>query len=232
VADDVHVEESPVGPVLRTTEDTELAILYLHGEPDGLDPVLGHASELARWTGATVVCPRYRPAFPAALIDAHSGYSYCQAVGQVVVIGERLGAALATAMLVQLRDSEATPPSCAVLLSALLDLTLDTRSLVFNARADEIAQLRRRINEYARGTALTDARLSPLYANLHGLPPMQLLATGTDPLLDDSLAFATRAARSRVPIDLHVWPETASFHDAAIPAIAKFISAHDSTTRA
>lgn len=225
MATEVTVEESPVGPVLRPAQDTELVILYLHGEPDGPDPILGRATELAERTGATVVCPRYRLAFPAAVIDAHAAYSYCQAAGPVVVVGAGLGAALATAMVVQLRDSEATAPRGVVLVSALLDLTLETRSLIFNATADDIARLRRRITEFARGTALTDARLSPLYANLHGLPPMQLLVAGTDPLLDDSLAFATRAARSRVPIDLRVWPESASFDAEAIPSIAAFTTA-------
>src|SRR5438093_13562086 len=136
MASDLSVEESAVGPVLRPTKETELVVLYLHGEPDGPDAIPAAAGRLALLTGATVVCPRYRTAFPGALIDAHSGYSYCQAAGPVVVLGEGLGAALATAMLVQLRDSEATPPRCAVLLSGLLDLTLDTKSLLFNASTD------------------------------------------------------------------------------------------------
>lgn len=212
-----------------------MVILYLHGEQDGPEPVLDLAGRLALLTRATVVCPRYRPAFPAALIDAHSAYSYCQAAGPVMVLGEGLGAALATAMLAQLRDSEATPPRCAVLLSALLDLTLETKSLLFNASTDptfDISELRRRVTDYARGTSLTDSRLSPLYANLHGLPPMKVLAAGTDPLLDDSLAFATRAARSLVPIDLRVWPDTDSFRTEAMAAVAGFVSAWNPATRA
>ncbi|WP_206077898.1 alpha/beta hydrolase [Prauserella endophytica] len=235
MGDDVSVEESPVGPVIRPAEDTELVILYLHGNQDGPEPALDLARRLALLTGATVVCPRYRSAFPAALIDAHSGYSYCQAAGPVVVLGEGIGAALATAMLVQLRDSEATSPRCAVLLSALLDLTLETKSLLFNASTDpafDIIALRQRVTAYARNTPLTDSRLSPLYANLHGLPPIQLLAAGTDPLLDDSLAFATRAARSRVTVDLQVWPENTSFRAEAVQAMADFIRAKHPAMRA
>jgi monoterpene epsilon-lactone hydrolase len=228
VRTEIGVEESHVGPVLHPVNDSGMVLLYLAGDPGGSERALASAERLALLTGATVVCPRYRPSFPAALIDAHSGYSYSQAAGPVVVVGERMGAALATAMLVQLRDSEATQPRCAVLLSALLDLTLETKSLQFNAGNDpefDVADLRRRVVEYARGTPLTDSRLSPLYANLHGLPPVQLLVAGTDPLLDDSLAFATRAARSRVTVDLHVYPETANFDADAGPAIAGFIKA-------
>ena len=56
---------------------------------------------------------------------------------------------------------------------------------------------------------LTDPLLSPVYANLHGLPPIQLLVAGTDPLLDDWLVFVTRATRSGVPVDLRVAEDAA-----------------------
>jgi len=86
-------------------------------------------------------------------------------------------------------------------------------SLLLNAAADptcDAGRLRRHAARYAAGTAPTDAALSPLYGSLHGLPPVQLVAAGTDLLLDDSLAFAARAARSGVTVDLRVWPDAAS----------------------
>ncbi|NKQ51540.1 alpha/beta hydrolase [Amycolatopsis sp. K13G38] len=235
MANDVTVEESTVGPVVHPRDESDLVVLYLHGDEHGPDAVLGDGRQLALLTGAMIVCPRYRPRFPASIIDAHAAYRYCQAAGPVVVVGEGLGASLATAMLVQLRDSEATAPRCAVLQSALLDLTLETRSLAFNAAVNpgfDVAALRRRVSEYARGTALSDDRLSPLYANLHGLPPMRLLVAGTDPLLDDSLAFATRAARSRVRLDLRVWPDQAGFQAESILAMADFVTAQHAAPRA
>lgn len=233
---DVRVEETHVGPVLFPREDTDLVILYLHGNPDSPDPALDMAAPLADLTGAAVVCPRYRATFPAALVDAHLAFRYCQAVGSVVVVvGERLGAALAAALLVQLRDSEATPPRCAVLLSAVLDLSLETKSLRFNASADplfDISALQRRVADYVQDTSLTDSRLSPLHANVHGLPPVQVLTAGTDPLLDDSLAFAMHAARSRVAVDLRVWPESGSCRAEATSTVAGFIAAHIATPEA
>jgi hypothetical protein len=82
-----------------------------------------------------------------------------------------------------------------VLSSALFDLTLEAPSLSLNAAADpkfDLAGLARRVRRYAAGAAPTNPLLSPLYGNLHGLPPLQLLVAGNDPLLDDSLAFASR----------------------------------------
>lgn len=229
VESELNVEVSPVGPVVRPRNAGELVVLYLHGRQDlsaDAKSVPDRAEQLALRTGATVVCGRYRSAFPDALEDVHAAYRYCQIAGPVVVAGERIGAGLAAALLVQLRDSGAALPRCAVLVSALLDLTMQAKSLLLNAAADpsfDVIDLRRRVADYAGGAQLTDARISPLYANLHGLSPVQLLVAGTDPLLDDSLAFAMRASRSRVAVDLQVWPDAAGLHAKAVEAMADFI---------
>jgi len=243
---DVRVDESPAGPVVRppvtrtATQNTpgpaETVVLYLHSDrylSSTGEPVPGSARRLALRTGATVVCGRYRPAFPAALEDVYAGYCSSQAAGPVVVVGERAGAQLAAALLIRLRDSGAAPPRCAVLVSALLDLSMQAPSLRLNAAADptfDAARLRRRVTRYAAGTAPTDPVLSPLRANLHGLPPVQLLVAGTDLLLDDSLAFAARAARSGVTVDLRVRPDAASLQTEAVPAMTDFITTWAPTT--
>jgi epsilon-lactone hydrolase len=229
VASDIRVEESPVGPVVHPADQSGRVILYLHGDADP-DSTMDTAELLARSTGATVVCPRYRATFPDAFDDTRAGYRYCKHAGPVTVVGERIGAGLAAALLVHLRDLGTTLPRSAVLVSGLLDLTMRANSLLLNARADpasDVTRLKQRVADYAGGAVLTDPLLSPLYANLHGLPPVQLLVAGTDPLLDDSLAFATRAARSRVTVDLRVWPDATSLSAGAYPAMTGFITAQD-----
>ena len=225
---DVLVEHAPAGPVLRPADQSGAVILYL---PAGPEPDLGTATRLAELTGSTVLCCRYRSRFPDALRDVQDGYRHCQDArhrqdaGSVVVAGERMGAGLAAALLVQLRDSGAGLPRCAVLVSALLDLTMQAKSLRLHAGGDaptKITELRRRIADYAGGAMLTDPYLSPLYANLHGLAPVRLVVAGTDPLLDDSLTFATRAARSGVEVDLRVRPDAVGFDTAA--AIAELVA--------
>jgi monoterpene epsilon-lactone hydrolase len=230
VASDLSVEESAVGPVVRPPHATELTVLYLHGNADlsaGPTSALDMAKSLARATEATVVCCSYRPSFPAALEDVRAAYRCCQNIGPVAVAGERMGAGLAAALLVHLRDEGATPPRCAVLVSALLDLTMQSRSLFLNASTDptfDVITLRQRVADYAGGAPLTDSRVNPLCANLHGLPPTQILVAGTDPLLDDSLSFAARAAHDRVPVDVRVWPDSANLQAEIIPAIATFVA--------
>jgi acetyl esterase/lipase len=236
VANDLRIEASPVGPVARPPDPAETVILYLHGDRDLTSTpkaALDLAGRLALRAGAAVVCARHRPTFPAALEDVQAAYRHCRTLGPVVVAGERVGAGLAAALLIRLRDLGAPLPRCAVLVSALLDLTLEAPSLMFNAGADptfDVVELRHHVSRYTAGTALTDPLVSPLFANLHGLPPVQLLAAGTDPLLDDSLAFAARAARSGVTVDLRVLQDATTLQHEAVTTMAPFLAGDHSDT--
>jgi acetyl esterase/lipase len=186
------------------------------------------AERLAVMTGASVVCPRRRSTYPAAFQDVRVAYQYAKQVGPVTVVGEQVGAGLAAGLMVHLRDLGRPVPRRAVLVSALLDLTMQANSLLLNSRADpssDVKRLRQWAADYAGNAVLTDPLLSPLHANLHGLPPMQLLVAGTDPLLDDSLAFATRAARSGVMVDLRVWPDRSTLVAESLNAMTEFIAA-------
>ena len=227
----VLVEEGPLGLIVRPRGGARGPIvLYVPGDrllSGSVEAGLGTAGRLAGRLGTTVICARYRPWFPAALDDVHAAYTGCGDTDPVVVAGEGIGAGLAASLLVRLRDSGAPVPRRAALLSPLLDLSLQAGSLQLNAAADpefDLAELRRRVAVYAAGTAPTDPLLSPLFANLHGLPPVQLLVAGTDPLLDDSLAFAARAARSGVTVNLQVRPDAAALRTTALPQMAAFIA--------
>ena len=220
-----------MGVVVRPPNPTGTVVLYLPGDrrlSGVLEPAPGLVEQLALRTGSVVVRPRHRTAFPAALEDVHSAYDYCRDLGPVAVVGERQGAGLAAALLLRLRDLGEPSPLCGVLVSALLDLTMQSPSLALNATADptfDVVELGRWARRYAAGTAPTNPLLSPLLANLHGLPPIQLLVAGTDPLLDDSVEFANRAARSGVTVDLHVRPDAAALRAEALTAMAAFIRA-------
>jgi acetyl esterase/lipase len=164
--------------------------------------------------------------FPVAFEDVRAAYRRCKPAGRVSLVGERMGAGLAAALLVYLRDLGASLPRCAVLVSGLLDLTMRANSLMLNARAEptlDVTQIKQLVSDYAGAATLTNPLLSPLYANLHGLAPVQLLVAGTDPLLDDSLGFAARAARSGVEVDLRVSRDAAALAATMVEAAASFI---------
>jgi acetyl esterase/lipase len=89
---------------------------------------------------------------------------------------------------------------------------------------------------YLGHTPAQDPGASPLYASLHGLPPLQLHVGRDEILLDDSLRYAERAADAGVAVALHVWdgmphvfPNTTGLLEAADDAMAlmaAFIATH------
>ncbi|MET9968997.1 alpha/beta hydrolase fold domain-containing protein [Streptomyces sp. NPDC006356] len=232
MASEVRVGEGPFGPEVRPEGGgAEQTVLYLHGDPrlaGTPQDALPTARELARLTGYAVVCARYRPRFPEALHDVYAAWEHCHGLGPTAVAGKRLGGALAAGLLLRLRDEDAAPPSCAVLSSPLLDFTLDAPSLLLNAAADrtvDVESLRIRAAAYAGGASRSDPLLSPLHGNLHGLPPLQLHAAGTEVLLDDTLSFATRAAHSGVAVDARIYEDLSAQGLRQVGATAEFLRA-------
>ncbi|MGP2441202.1 alpha/beta hydrolase fold domain-containing protein [Streptomyces sp. JW3] len=234
MAGEVRVEEGPFGPEVRPEGAAGgPSVLYLHGDPrlaGTPQDALPSARELTRLTGQAVVCARYRPRFPQSLDDVYAAWEYCHERGPVAVAGKRLGGALAAGLLLRLRDAGAPLPTRAVLTSPLLDFTLDAPSLHVNAVADrtvDAGALPVRAAAYAGAAPRDHPLLSPLHGNLHGLPPLQLHVAGTEVLLDDSLAFATRAAHSGVAVDLRVYEDLSAQGLKALGATAAFLAAPD-----
>ncbi|MFF9204635.1 alpha/beta hydrolase fold domain-containing protein [Streptomyces sp. NPDC014986] len=232
MASEVRVEEGLFGPETRPEgAAAEQTVLYVHGDPrlaGTPQDALPTARELTRLTGQAVVCARYRPHFPQALEDVYAAWEYCHDRGPVAVAGKRLGGALAAGLLLRLRDGGAPLPTCAVLTSPVLDLTLDAPSLLLNAVADRTVDaetLPVRAAAYAGSTPRDHPLLSPLHGNLHGLPPVQLHAAGTEVLLDDTLSFATRAAHSGVAVDLRVYEDLSAQGLRQLGAMAVFLNA-------
>ncbi|MEU9242690.1 alpha/beta hydrolase fold domain-containing protein [Streptomyces sp. NPDC048385] len=231
MASEIRVQEGPFGPEVHPGGGTAAqTLLYLHGDPRlGGTPqdALPTARELAVRTGHTVVCARYRRRFPEALDDVRAAWEHCHGQGAAAVLGKRLGGTLAAGLLLCLRDAGAAQPSCAVLTSPLLDFTLEAASLLHNAAADRTVDaetLSVRAAGYAGATDRSHPLLSPLHGNLHGLPPLQLHAAGTEVLLDDSLAFATRAAHSGVAVDLRIYEDASALGLRQLAATAQFLS--------
>jgi monoterpene epsilon-lactone hydrolase len=237
VAGDVRVETLPVG-LLATPEhdasqdrnggpdDARDVILYLPPVGSETTAAARRTEQLARLLRTTVLAVRYRPQHPQARQDAMAAYRHAEGLGRVNVLGGRLGGTVAAALLLHLRDEGEPPPRCAVLVSAPLDLTLQANSVFMNDLADralDIAELHRQVDAYCGTASRSDPLVSPLKGNLHGLGPVLLLAAGTDLSVDDSLAFATRAARSGVEVQMRIWPEAVDLIAASAYATGEFV---------
>lgn len=113
------------------------------------------------------------------------------------------------AALVALRDAGSPLPRGGICLSPWVDLTLSGASMQEKANADPIldrVSLARYAAAYAGPTRLTAPLLSPLYADLCGLPPL-LIQAGTDEvLLDDAVRLSHAASQAGVDVTLALWP--------------------------
>ncbi|QGZ60537.1 alpha/beta hydrolase [Paraburkholderia acidisoli] len=207
-------------------------ILYLHGGGYYFCSPRTHraiAFGLAKRTDADCFSLAYRLApehpFPAAHDDALAAYRRLLAEGvpasSIVIAGDSAGGGLALATLVALRDAGDALPAGAILFSPWTDLAATGASIRDNDGRDPMfcGDVFARIAPLYLGT--TDAAhpyVSPLYADLHGLPPLSLYAGSTETLLDDTRRVAERARAAGVSVDCeiapnlpHIWPIYAPF---------------------
>lgn len=176
------------------------------------------AASLARATKSRVLMPEYRLApehpYPAALKDALIAFRWLTGAGgvhagNVVVAGDSAGGGLAIAMLMALRSAGAWMPRAAVLMSPWTDLSVSSPSYVQMRRRDP-SITREDLIEcaecYSGERSIRDPMLSPLFADLEGLPPILIHAGGEEIMLDDSRLFADRARAHGVDVTYKAWP--------------------------
>ncbi len=196
-------------------------ILFLHGGGYALGSCITHRDLLARLAQATgwrVLAINYRLApenpFPAGLEDAVSAYGWLLAQGlaphQIVLAGDSSGGGLSLATLLKLRDVGVPLPLAGVLISPWVDLALTGESLQSRANLDPLVSrevLREMAGYYLGNHDPTHPLASPLYAELHGLPPLLIQVGDHELLLSDATRLAERAKQAGVTVQLEIWEE-------------------------
>ena len=197
------------------------AILYLHGGAYTLGSINTHremVARLSRSTGMRALIINYRLApehpYPAALEDATTAYRWLLAQGndpaRILIAGDSAGGGLTLAALIALRDAGEPLPAGAVCLSPWTDLTCSGDSIQTKAQDDLILTLEnlsRSARSYAGEHDLRSPLISPLFADLSGLPPL-LIQVGTDEiLLDDARRIVEKAQTAGVDVTLEIWEE-------------------------
>jgi acetyl esterase/lipase len=76
-----------------------------------------------------------------------------------------------------------------------------------------------RVNDYVGATDPADPMISPVFADLHGLPPLLVQAGSNEVLLDDALRLAARAANHDVAVTLDVTPGVPHLFQAFAPML-------------
>jgi epsilon-lactone hydrolase len=222
---DVTVTEAVLGgvPTAEITVDglePRHVVLYFHGGVYVMgDASLAAdlASQVGRRTRAKVISVDYRLApehpYPAAIDDALAAYEALldngTAPSDIVFAGESAGGGLAIATLVNARDHQLPQPAAAFVMSPYADLTLAGTTLETKGKADPLLSreaLQARVADYTAGQDAALGLISPIFADLSGLPPLIIQAGTHEVLLDDALRLAQRAATADVAVTLDVSP--------------------------
>jgi len=197
-------------------------ILHMHGGGFSLGSAagsVGFVSDLARKAGMSAITVDYRLApehpYPAALQDVAAVYQALlqreTSGAQIVVSGESAGGNLALELLIAGKQRGMEMPAAMVLFSPMTDLTVTGDSYTTKADADPnitAAAIQTRANDYLNGTGTdpADPLVSPIFADLTGLPPLLVQAGSHEVLLDDATQLATRAAANDVAVTLDITP--------------------------
>ncbi|OON68590.1 alpha/beta hydrolase [Hymenobacter sp. CRA2] len=194
--------------------DEQRVLLYLHGGAyvmGSLNTHRGFIGALAQRSGLRALSADYRKApenpFPAALEDALAAWQWLLAQGyrpeDILLAGDSAGGGLVLALLVHLRDAGQALPAAALCFSPWTDLALPpgaASAATSEAGLVEALEIRAWGQQYAGATPLTNPLLSPLYAELHQLPPLLLQVSDGELLYTDTLALAARARAAGVPV--------------------------------
>jgi epsilon-lactone hydrolase len=199
--------------------DAERVMLYLHGGNYMLGSLTSHRDLVARLTAAAgmrCLFIEYRRApehvFPAALNDALAAYLWLLARGtkseHLVLAGDSAGGGLILALLQVVREKNVPMPAGAALLSPWTDLggTVESRTTRDATDPTFTGKAINALSSFYAGTEdLQNPLISPIYADLHGFPPLRIDVGQDEVFLDDSLQVADHARAAQVSVELTVW---------------------------
>ncbi|KQV81949.1 alpha/beta hydrolase [Rhizobium sp. Root1220] len=226
VEEDIDLEPVDVDGIsgewsLAPGSDPSRVLLFFHGGGYCSGSIQSHrrlVTEAGRAAGIRTLAVAYRLApenpFPAALEDAIAAWRFLRrqdfAAENIVVGGDSAGGGITLSLLTGLRDEGAALPACGWLISPWTDLTMSGTTLATKDAIDPIihtAYLGELADAYlGLGIDRTDPRVSPLHADLKGLPPLLVQVGSAETLLADATRLAAAAGGADVAVTLEIWP--------------------------
>ena len=205
---------------LAPGSDPSRVLLFFHGGgycSGSIESHRGMVTAVGRAAGVRTLAVAYRLApehpFPAAIEDARAAYGFLLdhgiAAPNIALGGDSAGGGLTLALMTGLRDAGKPLPGCAWLVSPWVDLQMTGASLAAKADVDPLiskSYLEELASDYLAGADAANPLVSPLNADLAGLPPLLVQVGSAETLLDDAVRIARRAGAADVRINLEVWP--------------------------
>ena len=193
-----------------------VTVLYIHGGGFSFYPRAydNFIALIALATKSRMFVPEYRFSpeyrFPAQLEDALAAYRWLLQAGtdpdRLIVGGDSAGGNLTVALLVAARDSNLPLPSLAFALSPPTDFEITEFR---NEECDWIdsRMLLKWADWYCDRAERRNSLVSPLHADLRGLPPIYLQAGRAEVLYDSIRHFADRARSQGANVVLEAWDD-------------------------
>jgi epsilon-lactone hydrolase len=220
-------------------------ILYLHGGAFVAAAPNAHGlllEKLCAAAGARGFYVDYRlapeHAFPAASDDCLDAYRFLLDAGvppgSIAIAGDSAGGNLTLGTALRVRDLGLPLPAALVMMSPVLDATFSGASVARNDGLDPLFRasvFEALASQYVPDRARRDRYVSPLFADLTGLPPSLVLVGSSELLLDDSVRFAQRAQAATLEVwhgMPHVFPAMHGLPEAeaAIRGMGEFLRRH------
>lgn len=222
---DVHIAPADVGGVpgewVIRGQDTVAGrvVLYFHGGGYFFGSPRSHRAitwRLSRTCRARVLALDYRQPpdwhYPAPLEDAVRAYRALLERGykasDIVLAGDSAGGNLTLVTLLRLRELGLELPAAGVLISPWTNLDCTGESIAANARRDPmipVNALRFISRTYCGERDPRDPLISPVHADLSGLPPLFAQVGSTEVLLSDAVDLAEQARAWGVSCELQIW---------------------------
>ena len=154
--------------------------------------------------------------YPAALDDAAQVYTELLNRGvdpkNLIVFGDSAGGNLALELSIYLREKNLPQPAMLILASPWTTFETDLPSRTLNVKRDKVLG---DINpvmypevcnpQYGGELPLNDPRLSPIYADLTGLPPMLIQVGGHELFVDEGIELLKKATADELNVTLSVY---------------------------
>jgi len=231
----------PTAEITIDGTDPRHVVLYFHGGVYVIGDALlaaDLASQIGRRTRAKVISVDYRLApehpYPAAVDDALTAYEALldngTAPSSIAFAGESAGGGLAVATLVNARDHGLPLPAAAFVMSPYADLTLTGTTMDSKSELDPLLSreaLQPRVTDYVSGQDTALGLISPIFADLSGLPPLIIQAGTHEVLLDDAVRLAQQAATADVEVTLDITPGVPHVFQAYYPILDEAAAALD-----
>ena len=194
-------------------DDSKPVLLYLHGGAYCHNFAKNHwtsLSDIAGLSGCGLVAPNY-PLLPLhtaeeahrLVMDLYADLVKRVTANRVVVAGDSAGGGFALALAQEARDAGLPVPGHLILISPFVDICGGDETLQDKDTWLYVDACRAYGKRWAGNLDERDPRVSPLYGDMHGLPPTDLYSGTYDVLYTDVIKADQILREAGVKVELH-----------------------------